>query len=135
MAARLLQRRIVLLMLNGVPRDEIERNLEAIEEEAAKDAINELKLAFIMAKLAEAEGIEVTDDEVNAHIAELARRHRRRPERLRQDLEADGTLGELTVAIRERKAIDRVLESARIVDVAAEDQGPDEQKGKEGSEK
>ena len=135
MAARLLQRRIVLLMLNGVPRDEIERNIEGIEEEAAKDAINELKLAFIMAKLAEAEGIEVTDDEVNAHIAELARRHRRRPERLRQDLEADGTLGELTVAIRERKAIDRVLESARIVDVAAEDQGPDEQKGKEGSEK
>jgi len=126
MAARLLQRRVVLLMLNGVPRDEIERNLDQIEKEAVEDANRELKLAFIMAKLAEVEGIEVTEDEVNAHIAEMARRQRRRPERLRQDLEADGTLGELRVAIRERKAIERVLESAEIEDVVGEEESPEE---------
>jgi len=124
---RLLQRRAVELMLRGVPRDDIERNLEQLEKQASELAARQLKLAFIMGKLAETEGIEVDDAEVNARIAQLARQYNRRPERVRQEMRNEGTFDELIVAMREEKAVDKVLESARITDVTDDQAEPSQQ--------
>ena len=115
--ARLLQRRVVDLMMRGVPREQIEQNIEQLQAEASKEALDELKLTFILSKVAEAEGVEVEDAEINARIASMARQHKRRPERLRQEMESEGTLETLTVALREEKAIDHVLATANIKDV------------------
>jgi len=119
-ASQLLARRYVGLMLQGVPREQIDQNLERLELEAAAQAGRELRLSFILGKLADAEGIEVDDGEVNARIAQMARQYKRRPERLRQEMTNEGTLDHVSSAIREEKAIGKVLESAKIVDVAPE---------------
>ncbi len=119
-ASQLLARRYVGLMLEGVPREQIDRNLERLEAAAAAQATRELRLSFILGKLADAEGIEVDEAEVNARIAQMARQYKRRPERLRQEMTNEGTLDHVSSAIREEKAIARVLESAKIVDVAPE---------------
>jgi len=129
---RLLQRRVVDLMMRGVPRDQVEQDLEQLQAEASKEALDELKLTFILAKVAEAESIEVEDAEINARIASMAREHNRRPERLRQEMESEGTLETLTVALREEKAIDHVLATANIVDVEpARDAGDEAEDGKD----
>jgi len=125
-AARLLSRRCANLMLQGVPREEIERNMDQLELEARQQAGVQMKLSFILAKLAEAEGIEVDDGEVNARIAEIARSQKRRPERLRHEFRSDGTLETLYMTLREEKTVDKVLELAQITDAepAAEDHAP-----------
>lgn len=117
-ASRLLARRYVHLMMQGTPREQIDQQLAELEAAAASQAARDLKLTFVLAKLVEAEGIKVEDDEVNARIAQMARRQKRRPERLRQEMANEGTLEQLTTAIGEEKAVEKVLESAKIVDVA-----------------
>ncbi len=119
----LLSRRYVQLLMAGVPQEQIRQNLQTLRERVSSEAVEQLKLSFILEKLAEAEGVEVDDAEVNAHIAEMARRQNRRPERLRQEMRDEGSLDSLRASIREEKAVAKILEKAKIVD----DQGPQEQ--------
>jgi hypothetical protein len=113
---RALARRYVDLLHRGVPREEIEGNLERLQAVADQQARSELKLALILAKVCEAEKIELDEGEVNARIAEIARRYNRRPERLRQEMDQEGRLDDLKTFLREEKAIERILESASISD-------------------
>lgn len=117
---RVLQRRYVEMMMRGVGREEIERNMEQLEAQAAEQAAGGLKLSFILGKLAEAEGVEVDEGEINARIAQIARSQKRRPERLRSELDSEGRLNQLTSSILEEKAIDKVLAQAKIVDAKPE---------------
>lgn len=131
---RLLTRRVVDLMYRGVPREQIEENLEGLKAEAAQRAMVDLKRSFILDKLALAENIKVEDAEVNARVAQMARQSNRRPERYKQEMKADGTLDELTMALAEEKAMDKVLELAKVVDApaapAASEEAPKPKKAK-----
>ncbi len=113
-AAQVLQRRVVDLMYNGVPREQIEENIDLLRARAQEQAQQELKLGFILDKIAEAEEIEVAEGEVNTRVAEMAGRSGRRPERVRQELAADGTLDQVWVQLREQKTVDRLLELAQV---------------------
>ena len=120
---RVLDRRFAELLLRGVGREEIERNLQRLQSEAAEQAAGDLKLSFILAKVAEAEGLEVDEGQVNARVAQIARQQKRRPERIRTELANEGRLEQLAASMLEEKVIDKVLESARIVEVG-EDEKP-----------
>ncbi len=118
-AAKLLQRRASELMMMGVSQDKIQENLTSLQAAAGEQADRELKMSFILEKVAKAEGVEIDEGEVNAQIAQMAARYRRRPDRIRQELASDGTLEQLEVAMREEKALDKLLEQADITEVAA----------------
>lgn len=117
---RILSRRYVDLMYRGVPREEIEQNLEPMRLSAAEQAVGELKLAFMLGKIADQEKVEVDEGEVNTRIAEMARQYNRRPERLRQEMDHEGRLDDLKAHLREEKAVDKILESAKVVDATPE---------------
>ncbi len=119
-ASRLLMRRSVELMNSGVPKEQITQNLQELQAAATEQAAGELKLSFILGKLAEAEEIEVGEGEINARVAQIAAQYNRRPERLRHELESEGKLDHLVTAIIEEKAIAKVLEQANIVDAETE---------------
>jgi len=119
-ASRLLTRRALELMERGVPREQIERNLQQMSQTASAQANNDMKLSFILDEVAKAEKIEVDEGEVNSRIARIAQRNNRRPERVRSEFRADGRLEELTNAIRHDKVLQAILDQAIIVDVAAE---------------
>ena len=119
-ADRLLARRYVELLNRGVPRDQIDQNLQELQAAVSEQAETDMRLTFVLGKLAEAEEIEVDDGEVNARIAQMAAQYGRRPERLRQEMTHEGTLDYLSTAIREEKAIEKVLEEANIVDAEPE---------------
>lgn len=119
--ARALQRQYVDLLQSGIPREKIDENLARLQAAASEKAQQDLRLSFILGKIAEAKDVTVGDDEVNARIAEMARSYNRRPERLRQELAADGSIEQVNLAIRDEKTLDLLLGEAKIVEKAPEE--------------
>ncbi|MBS3820482.1 MAG: trigger factor [Phycisphaerae bacterium] len=126
---RLVQRRFVELLQRGVPRERIEENLAELQAAAEEEATANLKLSFILGKIADEEDIEVSDAEINSRVAQMAAQYGRRPERLRQELTADGSLEQVAISIREEKALDKLLEDARITEVKPEDKADETEEG------
>lgn len=124
-AARIVMRRSVDLMYQGVPQERIQEHLAELQSAANEQAKQDMRLSFILGKYAEDEKISVAQEEINARIAEMARQYNRRPERMRQEMEADGSLTAMADRMHEEKALDRLLELAEITDVADEAKAAD----------
>jgi trigger factor len=117
---RIVSRRAVDLMMRGMPRDQVETNIERLRHGAADEGARELKLFFILQKLAAEHNVEVDEAELNGRIAMLAAQKGRRPEKLKQEMSKDGSLSNLYIQMREQKAVDKILEKAQIEEVAVE---------------
>lgn len=126
---RVVNRRAVDLMMRGMPREQVEANLEALRGGAKEEGLRELKLFFILQKIATDQKVDVDEAELNGRIAMLAVQRGRRPEKLKQEMAKDGTLQNLYIQMREQKAVDKILESAKIEEVEMPAAGqPDEKK-------
>ena len=62
--------------------------------------------------------VDVSEGEVNGQIAMIAMQTGERPEKLKQRLSKDGTLTNMYLRMRENKAVDKLIESAKIEEVA-----------------
>lgn len=117
----ILQRQYVNLMQHGVTREKIEESQAELLGAAEEQAKNDLKLSFILGNILEGMDIDVNDDEINSRIASIATQQGQRPERMRQELAADGTIQQIAISIREEKAIDKLLEDAKIADITPQE--------------
>jgi trigger factor len=113
-ANSLLQRTVMGLQYRGVPVDEIEKRLEEIRGVSTERAARELKLMFILDAIAKKEKVEATDAEVDARVRFMAVQQGRRDDRLREEMEAEGTLANLRSQIRDDKVTRMLLEKAKI---------------------
>jgi trigger factor len=116
-ADRVVNRRAVDLMLRGVPRDQVEANVERLRAGAQDEAIRELKLYFMLQKIAKDFEVDVSEGELNGRIAFMAAQRDERPERLKQQMSKDSSLQDLYVQMREQKAVDKILEQANVQEV------------------
>lgn len=114
---RVVQRRAVDLMMRGLPQEQIQANIQAISGGADAEAARELKLFFILQKVAEDNNVDVDESELNGRIAVLAAQRGERPEKLKQQMAKDGSLANLYVTMREQKAVDKLLEKAQVEEV------------------
>src|SRR5687767_6616027 len=114
---RVVQRRAVDLMMRGMPREAVEANLEKLSGGAKDEGIRELKLFFILQKVAAEQNVDVDEAELNGRIAMLAAQRGRRPEKMKQEMSKDGTLANLYIQLREQKAVDKILETAEVEEV------------------
>ena len=119
-ADRVISRRATNLIMRGVPREQIQANLDKLPTGAKEEAARELKLFFILQKIAADLQVDVDEAELNGRIAMIAIQQGRRPEKLKQELSKDGSLANLYVQMREQKALDKILETAEVEEVAAE---------------
>jgi len=119
-ATTVLQRNYSNLLKRGLGPEEIDRQIQQIQAASEQQAKQQLKTFFIMDKVAEKLGIEVTDEEINGQIAALAIQRHQRPERLKEQLTRDGSLAQFKLQVCEDKCVARLLESARIEDVEGE---------------
>lgn len=122
---RILSRRRMELMYQGMGEQDIEEQLAELRAASAEQAQRELKLMFILEKVAEQYEVEVTEAEINGQIAGMAAQQGRRPEKMRQEMAHSGQIDQLYLQLRESKAIDALLEKAEVEEVTAE---PDEEK-------
>lgn len=117
---RAVMRKVIELSQRGVPPTEIEQRIDELRTTAREETARDLKLEFIMEKVAAELEVSVTDEEVNSEIARMARLYGRRFDRVRDDLEKRGLLPQLAEQIRQDKCLTIMLGDAKQVDVAPE---------------
>ncbi len=116
----LLQRQYANLMRRGLPREQIEEQMEQLRASSEQQAKKQLKTFFIMDKVADKLDIDVSEEEINGHIAQLAIQQGQRPERMREEMVRSGSLAQFRLQVREDKCIAKLLESAKITEVMPE---------------
>jgi trigger factor len=118
---RNLERHRLELMYRGQTPEQVENHLAEIRAESEQATRDRLKLTFILNRLAEHYEISVSEQEVNGAIAMMAAQRGERPAKLRAELAQAGRLPELANGIRETKAVDRVVASAKVSAISAEE--------------
>jgi trigger factor len=104
------------MMSRGIdPRSE-ELNWEGAREELTVQAEDDVRTTMLLEKVAEAENITVSDDEVETEIHSIAIASQQPLEKVRAALTKDG--GERSIAhrLRNRKALELLIENASITD-------------------
>jgi trigger factor len=98
----------------GATRQQIEQRKEELVESARRSAVARIKSTFILQKIAEAEQITVTPQELNARIEQMAARHRMAPAQLKKQLDEQGALDEIEQDLLIGKALELVLQHATV---------------------
>lgn len=113
----LLRRQSANLLMRGLSREQIEQQMDQLRAGSEQQVKEQLKTFFIMDKVAEKLEVEVSEEEINGHIAQLAIQRGQRPERMREEMARDGSLAQFGLQVRENKCIAKLLESAKITEV------------------
>ncbi|MGO8702655.1 MAG: trigger factor [Candidatus Brocadiia bacterium] len=113
-ARNIMLRQQYRLRQRGVPAEEIEKHMDDLRNASEESAARNLKIYFILDRIAEKEKIFVTEDEVEARIAAMAGGYNLTPQRMRAQIEQEGSLSELRGGLRENKVVDFLLKSAKI---------------------
>lgn len=120
-AARNLERRRMELMYRGVDAAKIEERIAELRAASDEIAQRELKLMFILAKIAEDMQVQVTEEEVNARIVQIASDRGVRPDQLRNELIQNNRIMMIAQQVREHKTLDAILTKAKITDMPVEE--------------
>jgi trigger factor len=126
--------RILDLYRRGVAPAEAEKMMDDLRTSSREDAIAELKLAFIMEKLAETIEVDVTEGEINNQIAAIARRQGQRFDRVRDQLVKEGSLNSLYLRLRDDKILDELIGKANVTEAKLEDIKARKKSGKKSEE-
>jgi len=113
---RSLARRMIELYRQGVPEAEIDRRMDEERPKAREQAVKDLKLFFILEKIAEAREIEVPEERLNAAIAEIAKDTNRRFDRVRDELSKGDGMMLLYIQLRDEAVLDALLKDAKITE-------------------
>lgn len=116
----LLQRQYVNLLSRGLSREQIEEQMDRLRASSEEQAKEQFKIFFIMDKIADKLDIKVSEEEINGHIAQLAIQQKQRPERMREEMQRDGSLAQFGLQVRENKCIAKLLESANVTEKKTE---------------
>jgi trigger factor len=76
-------------MRRGIPAEQFEKDKKELFEGAKKAAAGRVKVQLILAKIAEAEKITVTDRDIDLYIRNEAARSNQRPDKIAKDLTKD----------------------------------------------
>ncbi len=114
---RELERAILELRSAGFPPEEIRIRENALRRQSFRVAAQAIKEHFILEKLAEVEGIEVSEAELDAEIAAIADNIGQTPRRVRARLEKAGRMDVIGNQVLERKALDLILSHATFTEV------------------
>lgn len=119
--SRSIEQQRMELLSRGLEAAAVENRLAEIRSKSESDARVRLKLFFIMARLAEHFGVQVTEQELNGRIAMMASQQNTRPEQMRQQIEQAGRMGEVISMIRDAKVSDRIISQAKTTEIPAEE--------------
>jgi trigger factor len=97
------------LAASGTTNEQLTDDLRAAAETS-------VKVDLALRAVADAEGIECTDDDLDAEVVQVAERVGEKVGRVRQEFERGGQLAAVRSDVRKRKALDWLLEQVEIVD-------------------
>jgi trigger factor len=94
------------------------RTEDEVLEQGKADAATALRREAVLAAVAEAEGIEPTDDEVLEHVGPAAQREGIKPKKLLDRLRSSGQLDGIREDLAQRRALDVLVEAASPIPAA-----------------
>ena len=103
----------------GVARDLIEKQKDEIYSAAAQSAKERVKLSFLIQRIAEKEGIQVSQDEVLKRAQSLAMAYQIPLEKFLKDLQKRNGVTELYDQIAHEKVLAFLEQNAKIEEVPA----------------
>jgi trigger factor len=104
------------MMQRGIdPRSE-HLNWDNAREEMMSQAQDDVRATMLMEKIAEAENLTVSNEEVEAEIESIASAARQTKEQVRAALTKNGGERSIAQRLRNRKALDLLIENARVTD-------------------
>ncbi len=112
-----LHREILEMQQAGFTKDEIQSRENELRQNAVTSTRQALKEHFVLDKIASNENIDVTPSDIESEIQLMAMQKGESPRRVRARLVKSGVIENLEAQIRERKAIDFILEKADFKDV------------------
>jgi trigger factor len=112
---RKLERTLTQLLAQGVDPRETDVDWRKVREDARGDAEKEVRASLILEKIAEAEEIALTEEEVDDVIRDMARERHIAPAELKTRLTRDGGLDSIKRTRRNQKALDFVYRNAKII--------------------
>ena len=92
-----------------------------MRSESDRYSRDRLRLMFIMARIAKHFEVNVGEAEINGRIAEIAAAQRARPEEVRAELTRSGRIREVAMSIQQAKAADRIVDTAKVTEMPADD--------------
>jgi trigger factor len=98
--------------LNTVDNNFIEMAFHQMQTQAERD----VRGAMLLEKIAEAEKVTVSKEEVDEEIGKMAEYYRATPEELRKSLEQQGGEGTIQNNLRTRKSIEALIAKAKVTD-------------------
>ncbi len=101
----------------GIGKDEIERNREQIYATANMAAQDRVKAAFIIQRVAKAENIEVTQEEIANHLSILAQQNKMEVQEFYKKVQENDGMHEIVNAALHDKVVSFLVENAKIEEV------------------
>lgn len=102
-----LERGLRALAQQGMRTEDMKKmDFGKLREGQREAATREVKASLLLEKIADAEKIEVSDEELDRQIAGLARQSQQSPEQVRARLTQDGSLDRIRTQIRNEKTLD-----------------------------
>jgi trigger factor len=98
----------------GIDPRSAELDWKAIVAGERENAVRDVRATLLLQTIAEQEGIQVTDTEVDGEISRLAASLRQSPIQLKSRLTKEGSLDTIKSEIRNRKALDVVVKTAEV---------------------
>jgi trigger factor len=116
-----LRREILEMQQAGFTTQQIQARQNELRQQAVSSTRMALKEHFVLDKIASEEKLEVTPAEIDAEISMMAMQRGESPRRVRARLLKSGMVENLDAQIRERKAVDIILERAEFEDYEPEE--------------
>jgi trigger factor len=113
-----MRREILEMQQAGFTTRDIRAREAKLRQTSLTTTRQNLKQHFVLDRIVEAEKIEVSATDIDAEIAMMAIQSGENPRRVRSRLIKSGYIENLEAQIRERKAVDIILEHAKFKDMA-----------------
>ena len=105
------------MALRGVPKEDINSKEDILKERLKERAVKEIRTFFLLEKVAQNEGITLSEEDVNKEIEFRARESRRSVEKMRTHLEEKGLMDDLEFNLLSKKVMEFLLNNSNIEEV------------------
>jgi trigger factor len=103
----------------GIADEVLKENEQQILGTAAQNAREQLKGTFVLLRIAELEGIRVTQEEFNHRIFQLAARYEMKPQKLLKELQKRNAVDQITEELLTAKTLEFLASSASVTTIPA----------------
>lgn len=130
---RSVARRTIELYQAGVPQTQIAKAVDEMRVQAHSQTVRDLKLFFVLEKIAQQRTISVGEEQINGAIAMIAQQSRRRFDRVRDELSKGDGLMTLFLQLRDEKVLNALLADAHVTETEGPKKKATKKTGKTGA--